>query len=153
MKRSSLLAIIIALSTLLFSCGKSNLNSKEEAIKFLETNRFYDDDASISGKSGGSLKSSFSIEFQNGNALIGEESMPYTISELITNGNAPSYNSNQFNGFEIQFCGSNRYAYGGCIKCYLNSGLKSDDGPYLTVKGDYVKAHFSYVTKGAITKK
>lgn len=152
MKQNILLSIII-ISSFLFSCGKSKLNTKEDAIKFLEENRFYDDDASISGKSGGSLKSSFSIEFKDGNAIINGETMSYTISDLITNGDAPGYNSNQFNGFEIQFCGSERYAYGGCIKCYLNSGLKSDDGPSLSIKGDYVKAHFSYVTKGAITKK
>jgi hypothetical protein len=146
-------ALAIFSLMLLASCGHPNIGSKDEAVKFLETNNFSDDGATVTGQSGGKVKSSFSMSFQNGNAMINGESMPYKISEEIVNGNAPGYNANSFNGYEIEFCGSQRYAYGGCIKCYLTSGKTSKNGPSLTVRGDYIHAYFSNISKDGITKK
>lgn len=150
------LFIIIAIFPFLslISCGKNTLDSKEDAITFLESNNFFDESASVKGKSSdASISTSFSLSFSGGMAQIGEESLPYTISDLIENGNAPTYMANTFNGYEIEICGSERYAYGGCIKCYIDAGFNSENGPSLSVKGDYINAYFSYISEGSIVEK
>lgn len=146
--------ISIPVILLLFNaCGYQTISSKEEAVQFLESNSFYDETATVTGKNGGQLKSSFSMKFSNGKAIINEEELPYSIEEL-SNGH-PHFSGN---GFVIEVCGSERYAYGGCIKCYLSGGFTADGGkkktgPSLSVKGDYINAYFSYITKDGITKK
>ena len=152
--KSTLILITTIISLSLASCGHKTLKTKEDAKDFLESNKFHDNDANISGQSGGKLKSNFSLSFSNGNVQIDNESFSYTISEKMDG--RPGYQ--YFNGYMIEFCGSKRYAYGGCIKCYLSSGLKSngdkeEDGSSLFIKGDYIDAYFSYTSKTAIIKK
>ena len=113
-----------------------------------------DEEASISGKSSSSaIHSSFSMKFENGKAIINDEIMPYTITEMSDGGM-------HFNGlgYEIEFCGSERYAYGGCIKGYLSGGFNDDKseneyGPSLQIQGDYIRAYFSYITENGIVEK
>ena len=154
MKRNTrLLSLCFGLVLAIISCGHPALKTKEEAIKFLESNDFYDNEAQISGRDGGNITSPFSIRFTNGQAIINTESLPFTLERIedgMPNFNGPIY--------RLQFCGSSRYAYGGCIGGYLSSGIqssgeKSKFGPALKIKGDFVNAYFSYVTKGSITKK
>lgn len=152
MKKLLHLVAIVPILTLL-SCGKGTINSKEEAIKFLESNAFYDDDAYIRGKSGGdAIKSGFSLSFSDGKVKIGSQTLPYTISNLIENGNSPSEQTGQFTGYEIEFCGSEGYAYGDCIKCYLSPEVESGE-PYLSVKGEYITSLFSSKVEGMIKDK
>lgn len=154
MKRTFIISSITLLSILLSSCGSGTLSTKQEAIKFLESNNFFDDNASVSGKSSdASIKTSFSLSFSNGMVQIGEETFPYTIGELTENVNSATYAANRIKGYEIEFCGSERYAYGGCIKCYLDCGENREEGPSLSVKGDYINACFSYISEGEIVKK
>ena len=153
MKKLLHLVAIVPILTLL-SCGKGTINSKEEAIKFLESNNFSDESANVKGKtSDATIKTSFSLTFSNGQVQIGEESFPYTIGELAENINSASYAANRIKGYKIEFCGSERYAYGGCIKCYLDCGENREDGPSLSVDGDYVDAYFSYIGEDAIVEK
>jgi hypothetical protein len=153
MKKLSNLLLFLPFITLM-SCGKGTLDTRDEAIKFLESNNFFDESASVKGKSSdASIKTSFSLSFSNGQVQIGDESIPYTIGELTENVNSESYAANQIKGYQIEFCGSERYAYGGCIKCYLDCGENREDGPSLSVKGDYINAYFSYISEGAIVEK
>lgn len=152
--KTKTLTTLLLVGLLISSCGHSVLKTKEDAIKFLENHKFYDESASVSGQSSGgaSLKTAFSLNFSNGNAIIGGETMPYTITEERNS----SYCGGP--GYSIKFCGSQRYAYGGCIECtlcsgVLNDGSKTKFGPSLNINGSYIKAHFSYVTDDAITKK
>lgn len=151
MKNKFLIGILAV--SLFSSCGYSTLDSQEDAKKFLESNNFYDDNATITGRGGGALKSGFSIQFVNGNAIIGDETMPYSISGPTENVNSATYAANRIKGYEIKFCGSERYAYGGCIICYLDCGEGREYGPSLSVKGEYLDAYFSNITEGAIIKK
>ncbi len=136
----------------LFSCGHPTLKSKEEAIKFLETHKFYDDGAHVYGQSGGKgLKTGFGLTFSNGNVVINGETLPYTIEEIRR--------SQKFSGlgFHIKFCGSQRFAYGGCIDCYLSGGMDENGakikmGPSMQVEGAYVKAFFSFIGEGISNK-
>lgn len=146
---SSALLICLAFS----SCGRGTIDSKEEAIKFLESHTFYDEGAYINGKLGGdAIKSGFSLSFSNGKVEIGSQTLPYTISDLIENGNSPSEQPGQFTGYVIEFCGSEGYAYGGCIKCYLSPENESGE-PYLSVKGEYINSMFSSGIEGMIKEK
>ena len=147
--------IIFTLSTIiaLTSCGNKTINSKEEAIEFLESHNFYDESATVSGKSGGNIKTGFSLSFTDGKVKIGDELFPYTISGPTENVNSASWAANRIKGYEIKFCGSERYAYGGCIKCYLDCGENREDGAFLKVEGDYVNAYFSYITDESIVEK
>lgn len=134
MKTKLLLILGLLGGCLLFSCGShETINSKEEAIKFIESHLFDTDRAKVSGKSGASLKTDFSIGFENGKAVLNEESIPYTIIEDHSHG---------FD-YTIEFCGSERYAYGECIMGYLSSGKDRKDGPSLSVRGNYIEAYFS----------
>ena len=137
----------------LFSCSSKSIKTKDDAIKFLESNAFYDDGAYIRGKSGGdAIKSGFSLSFSDGKVKIGSQTLPYTISNLIENGNSPSEQTGQFTGYEIEFCGSEGYAYGDCIKCYLSPEVESGE-PYLSVKGEYITSLFSSKVEGMIKDK
>ena len=61
MKKLLHLVAIVTILTLL-SCGKGTINSKEEAIKFLESNNFSDESANVKGKtSDATIKTSFSL--------------------------------------------------------------------------------------------
>lgn len=134
---------VVGLFLIVVSCSKSVSEfSIDEAKDFLESHAFTDDDATITGISGGKLTSSFTLRFENNNAIIGSETVPYTIEKYV--------NERQFsgNGFQIKICGSERYAYGECITVYL-SGEKNVS---LQVKGDYVKAYMND-RFGAIVKK
>ncbi len=133
-----LLSIVIL--SLLFSCG-TKFKTEQEAIEFLESNSFYDERAEITGQSGGKLKSGFTIDFKNGKAKIGEENLPYTIEE-ISDG-MPNFSGK---GFKLKICGSQRYAYGGCIEGYLSSGQPTNGGNgdiSLQLKGSNLKAFFN----------
>lgn len=152
--KTKTLTTLLLVGLLISSCGHSVLKTKEDAIKFLENHKFYDESAQVKGQSGGEtgLKTPFSLKFSNGNAIIGSETLPYTITEVQNS----SYCGGP--GYLIKFCGSQRYAYGGCIECtvcsgVLNDGSKTKFGPSLNVDGSYIKANFSYVTDDAITKK
>lgn len=129
--------LIILISTLLVSCGGEQIGNTEEAIEYLESHEFYDEDASISGKRGGEINSSFNISFEDGSVLLNKERLSYTISEIGDGGVMF-----KGRGYKIIFCGSSRYAYGGCIDAYLTSG-ENGGYPTLMVKGDYVKAYMS----------
>ena len=153
MKKLSKLLFFLPLFALM-SCGKGTLDTKEDAIKFLESNNFSDESASVKGKSSdASIKTSFSLSFSNGQVQIGGETLPYTIGELTENVNSESYAANQIKGYQIEICGSERYAYGGCLKCYLDCGENREDGPSLSVKGEYINAYFSYISEGSIVEK
>ena len=150
------LTLVVLLFTLQ-SCGHKILESQKEAIEYIESHKFSDDGATITGSSGGQLKSGFSISFSNGKAEIGNETLPYTIEELSNSNTMFSGNHNS-SGYLIKICGSERYAYGGCINCFLSSGLdlegkKKKYGPFLLVDGTYIHAYFSNITDGAIKKK
>lgn len=145
---------LFAILMSLVSCGNKSIESKEEAIKYLEGHHFHDESAYVKGKSSDeSISTGFSLEFENGNVKIGNEVLPYKIGDLTENVNSASYDANRIKGFEIEFCGSERYAYGGCIKCYLDCGEDSEDGPSLKVEGDYVNAYFLSTTEGSIIEK
>ncbi|MES2592188.1 MAG: hypothetical protein V4608_09910 [Bacteroidota bacterium] len=150
--KKALLTLMTGFCILLVSCGHPTLNSKEDAVEFLESHKFLDESAKVSGTAGGSLETSFIIKFSNGNAIIGDETLPYTITEDGSNSHCggPAY--------LIKFCGSQKYAYGGCIESTLcsgslNDGSKTKFGPSLTIDGSYIKAHFSYISKNGITNK
>lgn len=126
--------VVIGLSLIFVSCTKSVSEfTIDEANEYLESHVFNDDDATITGRSGGKLKSSFSLSFKNGNAIIGSETVPYTIEKHV--------NERQFSGqgFLISICGSERYAYGECITAYLSG----EDNTSLQVEGTYVNAYMS----------
>ena len=150
--KKTILILIIGAACVLSSCGHGILKTKEDAIKFIESNKFYDESAEVTGGTGAKLTTPFGISFSNGNAIIGNETLPYTIDEV---------RSGSFCGgkeYLIKVCGNQQYAYGECIKCHLCSGIKADGstdktGPSLNVRGSNIKAFFSYISDGAITKK
>ena len=127
MKKSRLLIILV--SSFLYSCGGTQIGNTKEAIDYLESHKFYDDDASIKGKSGSKINSGFSIQFESGMAILGSEMLEYNITRIGKD-------------YKITFCGSSRYAYGGCIDVSLTSG---EDGGYpsLSVKGDYIYSYMN----------
>jgi hypothetical protein len=150
-----LFTLLIGGLVLLTSCGHQTIKTKDEAVKFLESNNFYDEGAHVYGQTSGGkgITTGFGIKFSGGNAILDSgESLPYTVEEQEHSSYCGAL------GYVIKFCGSQRYAYGGCIECILCSGLgpdgnKTKNGPSLSVQGTYIKAHFSYISKGAITKK
>ena len=146
MKIKSNILIIIAIAVTLASCGHSPLKTKEEAVKFLESNKFSSSNATITGLSGGKIQSPFSLSFNNGNAQIDGENLPYTIVES-QNGTLNGINYGG-PGFIIKFCGSQKYAFDGCIDRFLTGGIdengkKSKYGPCLKIRGSYVNTDFS----------
>jgi len=149
MKKTIILTVIVCI---VCSCGHPTIKTKEEAVKFLESHKFYDNGAHVYGQgSGPGLKTGFGITFNGGNAVINGEALPYTIEELKRSGMFSG------SGFHIKFCGSQKYAYGECIDCYLSGGMnddgsKSKTGPSIQVDGSYIKAFFSYTGDGITNK-
>ena len=120
----------------LSSCGGGTLDNLKDAKEFLNTHKFSDSEATVKGRNDDNgMTTAFSMSFKDNKAIIGDETLEYTI--MSTPDGSPNFNGP---GFILKICGSERYAYGGCINGYLSSGRKGEIS--LHILGDYINAWF-----------